>query len=162
MPISPYLAGIRRRVGSRLLLMPSAGAVIRDARGRTLLLVNRDTGGFMLPGGALDPGESAAAAVVREVREETGLVVCPSHLMGVVAPWRVHYPNGDRVDYMAVLFLCRVTGGRLQPADGEASGWAWFPPPQIPPLGYPPALWSWEPGTPALFELQRDAPPSHG
>ena len=160
MPISPYLAGIRRRVGSRLLLMPSAGAVIRDERGRTLFLVNRDTGGFMLPGGAVDPGESPAAAVVREAREETGLAVRPTHLMGVVAPWRVHYPNGDQVEYMATLFLCRVTGGEIHAADGEASGWAWFPPDELPRLGYPPELWSWRPGMGAYFERIWEPPES--
>lgn len=160
MPISPYLAGIRRRVGSRLLLMPSAGAVIRDGDGRTLLLVNRETGGYMLPGGALDPGENAATAVVREVREECGLVVEPTHLMAVVAPWRVHYPNGDRVEYMASLFLCRVIGGELEARDQEASGFAWFHPQSLPPLRYPSALWTWQPGEPAIFELHRDTPAS--
>ena len=138
-------------MGSRLLLMPSAGAVIRDAAGRTLLLINRDTGGYMLPGGALDPGESPAAALVREVWEETGLRVRPTHLMAVVSPWRVDYPNGDRVEYMASLFLSVVTGGRLEPRDGEAAGFAWFSPETVPPLGYPPALWAWKPGDPALF-----------
>src|SRR2546430_16924216 len=58
--------------------VPCAGAVVKDQAGR-LLLVRRGRepgrGRWSLPGGRVEPGETAAEAAVREVREETGLDV---------------------------------------------------------------------------------------
>lgn len=67
--------------------IPCAGAVVRDDRGR-LLLVRRGQepglGQWSIPGGRVEPGESAAEAVAREVEEETGLRVVVDALAGVV------------------------------------------------------------------------------
>jgi 8-oxo-dGTP diphosphatase len=67
--------------------VPCVGAVVRDDTGR-LLLVRRGTepgrGLWSVPGGRVEPGESAAEAVVREVEEETGLQVVVGRLVGTV------------------------------------------------------------------------------
>ena len=67
--------------------MPCVGAVVHDERGR-LLLIRRGTppgqGLWSVPGGRVEPGETAELAVVREVREETGLSVRPVRLAGAV------------------------------------------------------------------------------
>ena len=47
-----------------------AVAVIRDADGRMLVVRKRGTTAFMQPGGKIDPGETASAALLRELREE--------------------------------------------------------------------------------------------
>ena len=65
--------------------MIGAGAVvIAEER---VLLIRRGTpplaGEWSLPGGRLELGESVEQAVVREVREETGLDVAPLQLLGV-------------------------------------------------------------------------------
>ncbi|WP_051765284.1 NUDIX domain-containing protein [Streptomyces sp. NRRL F-5135] len=52
--------------------MIGVGVIVRDGAGRVLLGLHRG-GTWELPGGALEPGESVAAAAVRELREETGL-----------------------------------------------------------------------------------------
>jgi ADP-ribose pyrophosphatase YjhB (NUDIX family) len=101
------------------------GAVVVD-QGR-VLLVRRGTeplkGHWSLPGGLLEVGESLIDGVVREVREETGLLVEPMELVELLD--RIHR-EGDRVRYHYVIadYLCRVTGGSLMAAsDADAVRW---------------------------------------
>lgn len=49
------------------------GALVRDEDDRLVLVRNRWSDGWVLPGGDVEPGETLAEAAVREVREETGL-----------------------------------------------------------------------------------------
>lgn len=66
----------------------AARAVIHDDAGRWLLLRRSSkcehfVGTWELPGGKMDPSETIDAALCREVREETGLLVRPSEVLGV-------------------------------------------------------------------------------
>jgi len=101
------------------------GAVIVD-RGR-VLLVRRGTeplrGHWSLPGGLIEVGESLEAGLIREVREETGLVVKAVELIELLD--RIHR-EGDRVRYHYVIadYLCAVTGGEARAAsDAEEVRW---------------------------------------
>src|SRR5271166_6441320 len=101
------------------------GAVIVEA-GR-VLLVRRGTeplkGHWSLPGGLVELGEGLLSAVVREVWEETGLVVEPVELIELRD--RIHR-EADRVRYHYVIadYLCRVTGGKLLAAsDADEVRW---------------------------------------
>lgn len=101
------------------------GAVVVD-EGR-VLLVRRGTepmkGHWSLPGGLLEVGESLAAGVIREVREETGLTVEPVELIELLD--RIHR-EGERVRYHYVIadYLCRVVDGALQASsDADAVRW---------------------------------------
>jgi 8-oxo-dGTP pyrophosphatase MutT (NUDIX family) len=71
--ISPYLAGLRERIGHDLVLMPSAALAGFDADGKILLARHVYDGRWGTPGGAIDPGEAPAAAAQRELTEEVGL-----------------------------------------------------------------------------------------
>lgn len=118
MPISPHVARLRACVGHDLLVLPAAGACIRDERGRVLILRRAEEENlWSVPGGGMEPGESLTEAVVREVREETGLQVEPVALIGIYSSpeYIFTYPNGDRVQPIISFFECRVVGGTLKP-----------------------------------------------
>lgn len=136
MPISDYIRGLREKVGTDLLFMPGAAAVIRNEAGEILLQRRSDNGEWGLPGGALDPGEEPAEGVIREVREETGLVVIPERLSGVYGGQEnvIEYPNGDRAAVLSMVFVCRVVGGNLQINDDESLELRYFAPDSLPAL----------------------------
>jgi mutator protein MutT len=126
-----YLARLRECVGHALLLAPAAAACIRDEKGRILLLRRSDGDNLWgFPGGAIELGERAAEAVVREVREETGLEVEPVALIGVYSglEYAFTYPNGDQVQPVTIFFECRVVGGELRPDMREIIGARYFGP----------------------------------
>ncbi len=95
--------------------VPCAGAVVHDAAGR-LLMVRRGRepgrGRWTLPGGRCEPGETADQAVVREVREETGLTVAAGPLVG-----RVERSGPGGVVYVIDDVACTVLGGTLAAGD---------------------------------------------
>jgi ADP-ribose pyrophosphatase YjhB (NUDIX family) len=103
-------------------LTPKVGvnALIADGTGRILLEKRSDDHTWGLPGGWAEPGLSPEANVVREVREETGLAVEATELLGVFT----RLPAGGSVHTSYHLFYgCRVTGGalRLSPESDELS-----------------------------------------
>ena len=127
MPASPYVLGLREKVGTDLLFMPSAACVVvRDER--MLLVRHGELDTWSFPGGALDPGERPVDAAAREVWEETGWLVRPAELLGVVGGpgCRVTYANGDRLAFVTVLYRGAVTGGEERPCADEVRGIGWF------------------------------------
>jgi 8-oxo-dGTP pyrophosphatase MutT (NUDIX family) len=155
MPISEYARGVRHLIGHRLLLIAGACAIIHDSAGRVLLERRSDGGSWGPPAGAVDPGETPAQAITREVLEETGLRVEVAGVVAVLggADYRFAYANGDLCEYVSTVFACRVLGGDLHPADGESLELRYFPPDALPPLHlpYPPAIFRHPPAQRALF-----------
>jgi 8-oxo-dGTP pyrophosphatase MutT (NUDIX family) len=129
-------------------MVPGVAAVIRNNEREILL--QRNTNGWSLPAGAVDPGETPAQAIVREVSEETGLSVRPLRVLGVFGGadgFRYTYANGDQVEYMCILFECEVLGGQLHGRDDETEDLHFFLADEMPqlPLGYPREIFSQPP-----------------
>ena len=123
MPISPYIRELRRHVGHTRLLLPSVSAHIFDGAGRLLLVRQSDDGTWSTPGGLIEPGERPADAAVREVWEETGLLVQPDRLLGAYGGPEcvVRYPNGDEAQYVITAIGCVIIGGTPQPDHAETT-----------------------------------------
>ncbi len=96
-------------------VIPCVGAIVRDEEGR-LLLIRRghapSAGLWSLPGGRVEPGESAEDATVREVAEETGLEIEIVREIGAI-----DIPTGTGEVYAVRDFDCRVRGGTLAAGD---------------------------------------------
>src|SRR5215510_4067802 len=117
-----------------MMIRPGVAAVIFGADG--VLLQRRDDNRLWgLPGGGVEPGESVREAVVREVREETGLDVEPVRLIGVYSAPEHHqiitYPDGNVIHYVSSCFECRITGGTIA-CGPESLACAWFDPERLP------------------------------
>ncbi len=109
----------------------------RPEKDHRVLLVRRgqppQLGEWSLPGGVLECGETLREAVVREAREETGLLVETGEMLGVYE--RLIRDDEQRVRYHYVLldFLCRVVGGELK-AGSDAADVRWFTRDELPAL----------------------------
>jgi len=106
------------------------GAVFRD--GRILLVLEREDGGWTLPGGWADVGESPAEATVREVREESGYETRAMKLLAVYDRNRHGHPPIPFHAYK-VFFQCEVTGGGPA-SSNETAGVDWFAEDALPAL----------------------------
>ena len=109
------------------------GVVLLDGE---VLLMERDhdpyAGHWVLPGGMVEQGETAATACAREVREEVGLAVTPLSLIGLYDA-----PDRDERGNVSAAYLCRPTrpGQPPQPR-AEARRVERFDPADLPEMGF--------------------------
>lgn len=115
-------------VGSRPLILAGTNVYILDAANRLLLMRRTDTGGWGLPGGFMEPGESLEDAARRETREETGLEIGELELLRVFSgpDCYYRYPNGDEVHSVIAAYLTRDARGALLSRSDEAAALAYF------------------------------------
>lgn len=116
------------RIGKQGRIRFGCSAVLFDEAHEKVFLTRRtDNGLWCLPGGAMDPGENIEEACVREVFEETGLRVQVVRLIGIYSSpdWLVEYPDGKRVQIVAVSFETRLEGGELT-INREVSEFGYF------------------------------------
>jgi ADP-ribose pyrophosphatase YjhB (NUDIX family) len=130
MPTPEFLATLRRKIGNDLVLVPTIVVIARDPADRLLLVHDRESGQWTLPGGIIEPGESPADAAVREVWEEAHVLAELTHLIGVVGGpgCETQYRNGDRIAWVATIFGARVAHGTPAPDGVETQAAAFFPP----------------------------------
>ncbi len=96
----------------------AVGAIVFDHEGRVLLVERAKDPGkglWTVPGGRLEPRETLAQGVAREVREETGLVVEVGALACVVERM------GDDFHFVILDYLARTIGGELKAASDASA-----------------------------------------
>jgi 8-oxo-dGTP diphosphatase len=110
--------------------------------GERVLLVRRAREPLLnvwtLPGGAVEVGETLQAALTRELREETGVVVEVGPVVEVLDQIRMDPEGRVQYHYVLVDFLCRRTGGQLAPGSDAADA-RWVEVGELEALSVPPS-----------------------
>jgi 8-oxo-dGTP pyrophosphatase MutT (NUDIX family) len=112
--VTEYVRHLREIVGANeLLQVPSVSVALRDDA-HVLLARHSEGDVWLLPGGAIEPAEMPSDAAVREMWEETGLLVTLTSLVGVFGgpEFIVHYRNGHRTSYVMAVFEATTRGGK--------------------------------------------------
>ncbi|MCB1213034.1 MAG: NUDIX domain-containing protein [Chlamydiia bacterium] len=104
------------------------GVIFEPQEGKYLFVRRRDVPVWVLPGGGVDSGETPEEAVIREVREETGLEV-------EIIKKLAHYLPINALTQEVHLFACRPTGGELL-CGNETSAIGYFSLDALPPLTF--------------------------
>ena len=130
-----YLGRLRTLVGNRLVLMPGARIVIERADGRILLQKRTDFGLWAVPGGNAEEAEGLETLIMREVVEETGLIVTGIEPFGFACNPQYEtfqFQNGDQAQYFALMFYTRSCEGEPAVTDDESTAVGWFAPDRLP------------------------------
>ncbi|GAA4755028.1 NUDIX hydrolase [Actinomycetospora chibensis] len=122
-------------------LVVAVAAVVLDDHGRVLLIQRTDNGLWALPGGAQDLGESVSQAAVRETREETGLKVEVTGIVGVYSDPRhvISYDDGEVRQEFSVCLRARPLAGDLATST-ESRVVRWVDPSQLDQLEMHPTM----------------------
>ncbi|MTI68558.1 MAG: NUDIX hydrolase [Firmicutes bacterium] len=111
--MTDYIKSLRELIGHKPLVLSTAGVLVIDDENRVLLQFRVDNNTWCPPGGIIEPGELAKETAIREVYEETGLIVENLEFFKVYSGEEQHYiyPNGDEVYYVSVTYItCSFKG----------------------------------------------------
>jgi ADP-ribose pyrophosphatase YjhB (NUDIX family) len=100
-------------------LVPGGSALVVDEQGRVLLQRRMDSGNWALPGGTMDIGETLGDCIVREVKEETGLDIEITGLLGIYTDPQhvIAYADGEVRQEFNITYNGQVIGGDLVVSD---------------------------------------------
>ena len=104
-------------------LVPGGSALVVVDDAAVLMQRRSDSGNWSFPGGIMEIGETLAQCVVRETKEETGLDIEITGILGIYTDPRhvIAYADGEVGQEFNVTFYGRVTGGELQ-VSSESTG----------------------------------------
>ena len=110
-------------------IRPAVAVALLDSAGHILLLRRKDNDKWTMPGGTLDFGESLTDCAVREVREETGLQIRITALIGTYSDPHIliAYSDGEVRQEFTFVYAAEIQSGELK-IDDESKEAAWVPP----------------------------------
>lgn len=123
-------------------VVPSVTVAVRDSQGRILLIHKMDNDLWALPGGGHDAGERITETAIREVREETGLTVEITGLVGTYTnPSHVMaYDDGEVRQQFSLCFEGRWTDGQPHEDGSETKAARWVDPTKVDSLTMHPSM----------------------
>ncbi|TYS67933.1 NUDIX domain-containing protein [Sutcliffiella horikoshii] len=119
----------------QISMYPAVAVIIFDEQKRILLQKRADVGLWTIPAGHVEPGETVEEAAVREVYQDTGLVVDPYRLIGVYSDpesQTFEYPDGRLVQFVTSYFEAEITGGTTTKKDPSLIELEFFAPNKLP------------------------------
>lgn len=110
-----YVKDLRKLVGIRPLILPGSVVLILNEKNE-LLLQHRTDGGWGLPGGLMELGESLEETARREVKEETGLDIGELTLVNVFSgsDYFFKVSNGDELYSVTAVYATKDVSGKLE------------------------------------------------
>ena len=144
--MSEYYKNLREKIGNQLIFMPCVAGIIRNHDGKILFGRKHNEQNWGLIAGAIEIGETPAEAMIREATEETGLEIEPVRIIGVYGgeEQRFTYGNGHQVEYITIVFECKIKEGKLNPDNEEMKELQFYSEDQVPMIAnnYPDYIFS--------------------
>lgn len=124
-----YIQSMRKMVGHHPIMICACGCLIFNERGQVLLQKRSDDHLWGNPGGSMDLGETVYETIIREMKEETNLIIKEEdlNLFHIYSGESQHhiYPNQDEVYMVNIIFECHHYLGELNP-DFESENLKFF------------------------------------
>ncbi|GAA2349708.1 NUDIX domain-containing protein [Saccharopolyspora halophila] len=122
-------------------LVVAVAAVVTNDAGEVLMIERTDNGLWAIPGGAQDLGETTREAVIREVEEETGVLVEVVDVTGIYSdPSHViAYDDGEVRQEFSITFRAKPVGGERR-TSSESKRVEWVPGARMPSLNIHPSV----------------------
>ncbi|KPL60938.1 NUDIX hydrolase [Rossellomorea vietnamensis] len=116
-----YVKNLRKLVGTRPLILPGAVVIILNDH-HELLLQHRTDGGWGLPGGLMELGESLEETARREVKEETGLEIGELTLVNIFSGTDYYFKvsNGDELYSVTAVYVTKDVSGKISVDETES------------------------------------------
>ncbi|MYL72403.1 NUDIX domain-containing protein [Halobacillus litoralis] len=116
-----YVKELRKEVGTRPLILPGAVVIIVNDQ-QKILLQHRKDGGWGLPGGLMELGESLEETARREVKEETGLHVGELELLDIFSgeDYFFKISNGDELYSVTAVYRTDEYKGKVEVDEEES------------------------------------------
>ena len=105
-------------------------AAVFDERNKLLLVQRLDRGTWFLPGGWADVGYPPSEIAVKEVKEETGLLVEPLRLIAILDGFRHKFSLG--IPFYCLVYECQILDGQLRPLPHECRDVGFFAETELP------------------------------
>ncbi|MFI6098694.1 NUDIX hydrolase [Lentzea sp. NPDC051213] len=122
-------------------LRPAVSAFVQDDTGRLLMIRRTDNDMYAIPGGQQEAGETLTQAAIREVKEETGVDIEVTGLIGLYSnpDHVIEYDDGEIRQEFSICFRARFRGGHLT-ISSESKEVLWVKPQQIDELNVHPSI----------------------
>lgn len=124
---------LRKIVGHRPLIQCAGSIIIENEKGEVLLGRRTDNHLWGYAGGSIELSENIEECAKRELFEEMGLVADEMELFMVNSGPEAHYvyPNGDEVDNVEIIYICRKYHGVIRRQEEEIEELRFFDPKEV-------------------------------